>query len=322
MKNYFKTKLKIRAFLALGMLLITITFAFGVKAIGGEGIIIPSLKINKGIPGTEQALKLPGSVPADTIILKKLFKSLKPHAKLPFPALYLKAAEFFTGTPYHAGTLDPESPYKDREHTVFYLHGLDCVTLIDNCLAAARCAANGKTTTGDFLRELEQIRYRSGVCLGYSTRLHYTTDLFFDNTRRRRMIYVFTPPLAIRLPNKCCMPGGCDVVAGRAPEDSIITNMLQVLDAINARPTYFIPTNKLNSESLALLQAGDIIGMTSVSDGLDVHHLGVLVKKPDGLHVLHASSFVKKVTVSKLTLIPFLEHNTSYSGIIAMRPML
>ena len=57
-------------------------------------------------------------------------------------------------------------------------------------LALARVIKKEKYTFQNYLDELQLIRYRGGVIDGYASRLHYTTDYFFDNDKRNILMVV------------------------------------------------------------------------------------------------------------------------------------
>lgn len=83
---------------------------------------------------------------------------------------------------------------------------------------------------------------------------------------------------------------------------------------------YYIPTEKI--ESLKhLLKDGDIIGITTNVDGLDITHVGILVFKGDELHFMHASSKAEKVILSEETLYHYLSNRKSATGIMVARPL-
>ena len=114
---------------------------------------------------------------------------------------------------------------------------------------------------------------------------------------------------------------GCRQEPSGLAQDSIPDRMFAFEQAINSLKLFYWPADKITPAVLASIQPGDVLGFTCYSPHLDIHHLGFAVKQTDGIHVLNASSFTKKVGVSKLPLPGYLKHNTSYSGIMAMRPV-
>jgi hypothetical protein len=66
---------------------------------------------------------------------------------------------------------------------------------------------------------------------------------------------------------------------------------------------------------------GDIIGLTTNIPGLDILHVGILVRKSKQIHLIHASSRAKKVIVSEETLESYLESRKNITGIMIARPL-
>jgi hypothetical protein len=66
---------------------------------------------------------------------------------------------------------------------------------------------------------------------------------------------------------------------------------------------------------------GDIVGITTGIEGLDISHVGVLVRKAGRIHIIHASSKAEKIIVSEETLEEYLLTNKSATGIMVARPI-
>ena len=77
-------------------------------------------------------LSLPGKAQRDKAIYERYCTAVKEKAALPTGDLMVETARFFLGTPYVAGTLEEEP-----ETLVINLHGLDCMTLVENTAALA-----------------------------------------------------------------------------------------------------------------------------------------------------------------------------------------
>ena len=75
----------------------------------------------------------------------------------------------------------------------------------------------------------------------------------------------------------------------------------------------------MKKEVIASLQDGDIVCLTTKTEGLDVMHLGIVKfdgKKP---HLLHASSSSKKVVVDKYDLYEMLRPMRNCTGVRILR---
>ena len=95
-----------------------------------------------------------------------------------FGQLYARVAAVQLGRPY--STL-PES---DGESLRYDLSGFNCVTLVEESLALARCVWAGTPEPGCFARELLRNRYRAGRLDGHLSRLHYFEEWLQDNAGR------------------------------------------------------------------------------------------------------------------------------------------
>ena len=69
------------------------------------------------------------------------------------------------------------------------------------------------------------------------------------------------------------------------------------------------------------LKHGDIIALTSSIDGIDINHVGIIIKKDNEFYLLHAPMSGKKVLVSDGPLTDFLKPASKNSGIMIARPV-
>jgi hypothetical protein len=72
---------------------------------------------------------------------------------------------------------------------------------------------------------------------------------------------------------------------------------------------------------LKTLQHGDIIGLTSGIEGIDINHVGIIIRKGNQFHLLHASLSGKKVVLSEGTIADFIKPASTNSGIMIARPV-
>ena len=84
-------------------------------------------------------------------------------ARRPMGEIMVAMGVSFLGTPYVANTLEEHG----AEHLVINLHGLDCVTFVENTLALSRCVKLNRHTREEFEKQLQRIRYRDGQIDGY-----------------------------------------------------------------------------------------------------------------------------------------------------------
>ena len=79
----------------------------------------------------------------------------------------------------------------------------------------------------------------------------------------------------------------------------------------------FIPSNLIDKEILSKLENGDYIGIYSPKMGLDISHVGILIKQDEQILFRHASLLNKKVIDSD-----FLKYISTKAGIVIFRVRL
>ena len=88
------------------------------------------------------------------MIYERYCAAVKEKATFPTGDLMVETARFFLGTPYVAGTLEEEP-----ESLVINLHGLDCMTLVENTVALAWSVRQHPGYEG-YASVLKNMRYR------------------------------------------------------------------------------------------------------------------------------------------------------------------
>lgn len=246
--------------------------------------------------------------------------------KLPIGEAVAAAGKLFLGSPYVAGTLDRDSLH---ENLVVDLREFDCVTFYENSLALARTLAlNPQASLADFRDQLRLLRYRGGKLQDYASRLHYSTDYFYDAARKG----VLQPVTEIvggshakkdtRDINFMTNNRGAYRQLNQPYSDSLFQKIVQVERAMKARGGYaYIPKQNV-ADVESGIQTGDILGITTLLKGLDCSHTGIAVRMPDRhIHFMHASSARHEVIISDETLADYLGHSNSQTGIIVNRPL-
>jgi len=221
----------------------------------------------------------------------------------------------FLGTPYVAHTLEVEGP----ERLVVNLRGLDCLTLVENSLALARCVKGGRTTMEEFREELRLMRYRDGVINGYPSRLHYFTDWLSDNSQKgvirdmtaelggtpsvRRIDFMSTHRESYR----------------QLADASVFEQIRDVERRLSASARTVIPQEAV-AEILPKLRTGDILGLSSTIDGLDIAHTGIAVRINGTVRLLHASLSRGEVVLTRGSVGEYLERQPQQNGCVVGRP--
>lgn len=240
---------------------------------------------------------------------------------LPIGDLIGRIALQLKDTPYVAHTLelDPQ-----REFCIVNLTGLDCVTFFESALGFARMLKTGGGTPADLVRQVTLTRYRGGIIDGYPSRLHYTTDWVHDNVLKG-VVTDLTPTL----PGAAPFTGQVGFMSGNpqhyrqlAHNPALVDAIRQQEAALNARPKSFIPMDALPAAE-PHLRTGDIVGLTTTIDGIDISHTGLVIVSDTGTRQFMDASSQKDVM--KVILRPGPMHQSIASrtttGAIFARPL-
>ncbi|MEO6694048.1 MAG: N-acetylmuramoyl-L-alanine amidase-like domain-containing protein [Ignavibacteria bacterium] len=249
---------------------------------------------------------------------KKLISFDASLKNLPINEVIGEVGKTFMGTPYVAGTLDENN---NSEEVVVRITGLDCVTFVENVLIFSRLIKDGKNNFEDYTSELEKIRYRDGKNSGYASRLHYFTDWIYDN-ERKGILKDITEEIGGTLSSKYIgfMTSHRKSYKQLSDNDLNYSLINEVETNINSRKQYYIPKEEI-ANFYDKLQTGDIVGLTSTLDGLDVAHTGLVYKKDGMTFLMHASLKNKEVEISRVELQDYLMSNAKQSGIVVARIM-
>jgi hypothetical protein len=251
----------------------------------------------------------------DKKILEQVLEMFSEETNSPTPVLMVKTGTYFPGTPYVANTLEI-----DPEQLVVNLREMDCTTFAENCLAISKTIQSGKHSFEQFTKELKKVRYRNGEVDGYPSRLHYFSDWIFDN-QQKRLINDVSKEIAATPYDK-----EINFMSTHPESYPMLKDSSQLVEIIaeqekniNSRNLFYIPENKI-AEVEDKLMDGDIVGITTNIDGLDISHVGILVRKAGRIHLMHASSLAEEVIVSEGTLEDYLLGSKSANGIMVARP--
>jgi hypothetical protein len=221
-------------------------------------------------------------------------------------------------TPYVAATLEAGD---DREVCAVDLHGVDCVTFFETALCFARMLTVGGRTPRALLEQVRFTRYRAGRLNGYASRLHYTSDWFADNARKR-VIRVVTRELpgAARLDKPInFMSTHPAAYPPLAADPTLVRTIARIEDRINGRRMVYLPKDRV-AGAQSFLMTGDIVGITTSIAGLDCAHTGLCYRDEQGtVRLLHASTTAGKVTLDD-ELAAYLARVPTHTGVMVARP--
>lgn len=225
-------------------------------------------------------------------------------------------AQSLLDTPYQSGTLDGN----EQEQLIVCLSTLDCVTYVENVLALTMLTDTLPSLSIAFSQRLQRIRYLNGKINGFASRLHYSTawlnemekiDILTDVTPKCNAI-PFNPIVNYMSHHYLRYAQLCS--------DSIQLQRIQNMEqAIRQQKRYYIPKEHVDDQTIACIQNGDIILITTNIKGLDVSHLGIAVKRNHKLYLLHASSKKKRVIETQIPLKEYLYQIKNQTGIIIVR---
>ena len=224
-------------------------------------------------------------------------------------------AKLFLDTPYLGGTLDRE----DKESVVVRLDSVDCTTFVESVSALTLCVNSGKNKFSDFLKALENIRYRNGICNGYTSRLHYFSEWIMNN-QEMGIIEEILPINLIKEEIRRINFMSCNADRyNNIKDDAILSEIKASERVLSSLPFCYIPKNKVAEFTTEIVREGDIIAIVTDIEGLDISHVGFATFINNKLHLLHASSAKKEVIIDPLPLSEYLAKFKHHIGIKILR---
>jgi hypothetical protein len=203
-------------------------------------------------------------------------------------------SEQFVGVPYKESTLIGDATTPER--LVINFETFDCFTFLD-CIEAMRLSRSFI----DFHENLIRIRYKEGV-VKYEKRNHFFTDWSSNNTDfvqdKTKEIGGKKAKTVIKVLNR--KDDGSCFLAG-------IRSFRRMISCI--------PSKNIYETVRARLQTGDYVGIFSDVPGLDVSHVGIIIKAGSGIAFRHASYTARKVVDQD-----FSGYISDKTGIIIIRP--
>ena len=221
----------------------------------------------------------------------------------------------FVGTPYKAYTLEGQA----EEQLICRLDAFDCTTLVEQVMALAVAKYLGFSYEA-YLQELQMGRYRDGNIEGYASRIHYFTE-WADQAEQRRRVRLLSRELGgAVLPKPIRFMSANTQLYPKLSDQTARERITIAEKQLSDKQHFYVPKDKVRGIE-ASLRDGDIIGITSSLTGLDCSHAGIVLKKGNAAYLIHASSELKKVVVSKESLADYLLKNKKQTGIMVLRPL-
>jgi hypothetical protein len=157
------------------------------------------------------------------------------------------------------------------EVLVINLEGVDCFTFLDY-IEAMRLSGSFY----EFKINLRKVRYKSGI-VAFENRNHFFTDwLEFNSDFIDDITEKIGAEKTIR-------------VQKTLNQKKDRTHFLPGIQTVK-REIKYIPSESIDDSVLSKLRTGDYVGIYSKVNGLDVSHVGIIVKDGDNIYLRHASS--------------------------------
>lgn len=228
----------------------------------------------------------------------------------------LNIAKSFLNRPYKAYTLES----KDEEKLVVNLREFDCSTFVESCVAMGLTYRKKDISFDNFQYYLKRLRYyNKGKIKGYESRIHYFSDWIYTHNQDG-LLEDITPKLGgIPFKKEINFISNNWDKNPNANDAELQDKIRKVENKISNQNFYYIPKAKIRSIEDKLLN-GDIIGITTNINGLDITHEGFAIRLQDRrVYLLHASSEFKRVMVSERPLAEYMAPKKSQTGIMVAR---
>ena len=202
----------------------------------------------------------------------------------------------FSGVPYGESTLigNADTP----EVFTINLEAVDCFTYLDYVEAMRR-----SDNFASFKEMVRMVRYRGGE-VGYKTRNHFFSDWIAESSWLKDVTAKIGGENSRTIHKRLNDRGnGTYFLAGISPTERDIT---------------YIPSKAIDSDIIRRLKTGDYIGIYSRARGLDVSHVGIVVKGKETTYFRHASSLESQRKVIDQYFGAYVARKP---GIVVLRPV-
>jgi hypothetical protein len=228
----------------------------------------------------------------------------------------LNIAKSFLNRPYKAHTLEGNQ----TEKLVVNLREFDCSTFVESCIAMGLTYRKDDISFDKFKKYLQRLRYyKNGKIKGYESRINYFSDWLYTH-QEDGLLENISPQMGGVVWKKNINFMGTHWNKYPFPMDmELLGKIIKIEEKINEQTYTYIPKSKVKSIENQFLN-GDIIGITTNIDGLDITHEGFAIRLQDKrVYLLHASSDFKRVMVTDKPLAEYLAKNKNQTGIMVAR---
>lgn len=201
----------------------------------------------------------------------------------------------FLNTPYSPYTLIGSETIP--EQLTVRLDAVDCLTYLEYVEALRR-----SNSPASFLENLKKVRYRDGK-VEYSKRKHFFSSWtdrnagFIDDATEK-----VGSGVTVKVKKRLNEPNPTPIIPGIPMVEKIIR---------------YIPSYKIDANILSRLKNGDYIGIYTDRNGLDVDHVGIVIKNAAKIYLRHADAFAPNEKVVDTDFVSFLKQQR---GLVVFRP--
>jgi len=209
---------------------------------------------------------------------------------------------------YKGGTMVGSNWELEPEILVANLQSLDCFTFVDYVHAMSK-----SFDYDSFIDNLKATRYGDGE-VSFSKRNHYFTQWIERNNLDDITSELEGTQVTTKTINRLTFIDtlGHKTHAHYLP--SLDHNGFSYLE----RDVWYVPQKEIKSNVLSDLKPGDFVGLYSSAESIDVEHLGIITKKPNGkTYIRHASSAAGRVIDSEL--VSYVNRVKLFEGIVVAR---
>ena len=227
---------------------------------------------------------------------------------LPVNEAITRLAAFFVGSPYLAMSLDQSG----REQLRLDLTQFDCMLFVEQLLAIVAAES-----FDDFADRTRRLRYRNGK-IGYCTRQHYFHD-WVDSAQAQGVIEsqpVWSAQATRNLPLNF-MSSHRDRYPALQSSDRF--ECIRAREQGRRIQQHYLPLASLEAARPSL-QSGDIFAVATRVGGLDVSHMGVLVREGSRLDAIHAAP--GRGVMRSRSFIRYLSSVPDAIGAVIVRPRM
>lgn len=205
-----------------------------------------------------------------------------------------RISDIFKGIPYNDKTLIGSKDVK--EVFVINFKEVDCFTFIDYVEALSKSG-----NFDEFESSLRTVRYREGI-VEFKNRRHFFTDWAYDKDAHAKDVTTLVGENNTILIQK--------KLNHISPKRFYLKGLPVVY-----RDIKYIPSKAVNRILLDKLKTGDYIGIYTHDKGLDVSHVGILIKDKDGKVLFRHASSLKGMVVEE----PLIRYIRNKPGIVVLR---